>query len=173
MSAQFCQLPEEEGFFLVGETLNQCSVQDVNRGWGWQRKGRTGRKSGRALYRERFGENSGKTLKQLQAEMQGSGEPSLKVTANVLASTLCLCVCMLSHSVVSNSLQPHGLLPARLLCPWNFPGKLLEPVAVSYSRGSSQPRDQTQISCISYTGRQTLNHCTTGKPHKYFLKNKK
>ena len=25
--------------------------------------------------------------------------------------------------VVSDSLQPHGLLPARLLCPWNFPGK--------------------------------------------------
>ena len=27
-----------------------------------------------------------------------------------------------SHSVVSNSLQPHELYPARLLCPWNFPG---------------------------------------------------
>ena len=28
-----------------------------------------------------------------------------------------------SHSVVSNSLQPHGLQPTRLLCPWDFPGK--------------------------------------------------
>ena len=27
-----------------------------------------------------------------------------------------------SHSVVTNSLQPHGLSPARLLCPWNSPG---------------------------------------------------
>ena len=26
-------------------------------------------------------------------------------------------------SVVSDSLWPHGLQPARLLCPWNFPGK--------------------------------------------------
>ena len=26
-------------------------------------------------------------------------------------------------SVVSDSLRPYGLLPARLLCPWNFPGK--------------------------------------------------
>ena len=26
-------------------------------------------------------------------------------------------------SVVSDSLQPHGLQPARLLCPWDFPGK--------------------------------------------------
>ena len=28
-----------------------------------------------------------------------------------------------SHSVMSDSLQPHGLWPARLLCPWNSPGK--------------------------------------------------
>ena len=28
-----------------------------------------------------------------------------------------------SHSVVSNSLQSHGLWPTRLLCPWDYPGK--------------------------------------------------
>ena len=28
-----------------------------------------------------------------------------------------------SCSVVSDSLRPHGLQPARLLCPWNSPGK--------------------------------------------------
>ena len=28
-----------------------------------------------------------------------------------------------SGSVVSDSLQPHGLQPTRLLCPWDFPGK--------------------------------------------------
>ena len=32
-------------------------------------------------------------------------------------------MCVLSCSVVSNSLQPHGLKPARLLRPWNSPGK--------------------------------------------------
>ena len=26
-------------------------------------------------------------------------------------------------SIVSNSLQPHGLYPASLLCPWDSPGK--------------------------------------------------
>ena len=26
-------------------------------------------------------------------------------------------------SVVSDCLQPHGLYPTSLLCPWNFPGK--------------------------------------------------
>ena len=31
----------------------------------------------------------------------------------------CLHVC----SIKSNSLQPHGLQPTRLFCPWNFPGK--------------------------------------------------
>ena len=30
---------------------------------------------------------------------------------------------MLSHSVVSDSLQPHELWPTKFLCPWNFPGK--------------------------------------------------
>ena len=28
-----------------------------------------------------------------------------------------------SHPVVSDSLQPHGLQPTGLLCPWVFPGK--------------------------------------------------
>ena len=32
-------------------------------------------------------------------------------------------MCMLSCSVVLDSLQPHELQPARLLCPWNSPGK--------------------------------------------------
>ena len=35
-----------------------------------------------------------------------------------LLPTLCV-----SCSVMSNSLQPHGLKPTRLLCPWNSPGK--------------------------------------------------
>ena len=30
---------------------------------------------------------------------------------------------MLSHSVLSGSLQSHGLQPTRILCPWDFPGK--------------------------------------------------
>ena len=31
------------------------------------------------------------------------------------------CVCV--SSAMSDSLRPHGLQPARLLCPWDFPGK--------------------------------------------------
>ena len=33
------------------------------------------------------------------------------------------CVESASRSVVSNSLQPHGLQPTMLLHPWDFPGK--------------------------------------------------
>ena len=35
------------------------------------------------------------------------------------------CVCI-SLSVMSDSLRSHGLWPARLLCPWDFPGKNTE-----------------------------------------------
>ena len=36
------------------------------------------------------------------------------------SSTVEICVCMLSHSVLSNTLQPHGLQLTRFLCPWGF-----------------------------------------------------
>ena len=34
-----------------------------------------------------------------------------------------MCCAVLSHSVMSDSLQPHGLEPTRLLCPWDSLGK--------------------------------------------------
>ena len=37
---------------------------------------------------------------------------------------------------------------------------ILEQVATSFSRGSSQPGDQTQVSRVSCIGRQILYHCT-------------
>ena len=54
-----------------------------------------------------------------------------------------------SHSVVSASFWPHELQPTRLLCPWNYPGKNTEWLAVPFFKWSSQPSDQTQISCIA------------------------
>ena len=41
-------------------------------------------------------------------------------------SIICIslvCVHVEFFSVVSNSLQPYGLQPTRLLCPWDSPGK--------------------------------------------------
>ena len=34
--------------------------------------------------------------------------------------TACVCACVLTHSVMSDSLQPCGLQSTRLLCPWGF-----------------------------------------------------
>ena len=39
--------------------------------------------------------------------------------------------------------------------------RVLEQVAFSSFRGSSRPRDQTQASCVSGTGRRTLSHRAT------------
>ena len=53
-------------------------------------------------------------------------------------------------SVVSNSLLPHGLQPARLLCPWRISqARILEWVAISFSRRSSRSRTWPQHSWIS------------------------
>ena len=41
-----------------------------------------------------------------------------------------------------------------------FQARMLEWVAISFSEGSSRPRDRTCISCVSRTGRQ----CHLGKP---------
>ena len=38
-----------------------------------------------------------------------------------------------SRSVLSDSLQPHGLQPTRLLCPWDFPGKSTRVGAIAFS----------------------------------------
>ena len=51
-------------------------------------------------------------------------------------------------SVLSNSLWPHGLYPTMLLRPWDFQARELEWVVISFSRGSSRPRDWTPASRI-------------------------
>ena len=52
-------------------------------------------------------------------------------------------------SVLTDSLRRYGLQPTRVLCPWDSPGKTLERVAISSSRGSSQPRGRTSVSYFS------------------------
>ena len=66
-----------------------------------------------------------------------------------------------SRSVLSYSLRPHGLYS-----PWNSPGQNTG-VAFPFSRASSQPRDQAQVSCIAYgfftswATREAQNICYT------------
>ena len=49
-------------------------------------------------------------------------------------------------SVVSESLQPHGLYSTRLLYPWNFPSKNIGMGCHFLLRGIFQPRDWTRVS---------------------------
>ena len=62
--------------------------------------------------------------------------------------TRALCVCV-SRLVMSDSLWPYGLEPARSLYPWIFQARILEWVAISFSRGSSWPKARTQVSHIA------------------------
>ena len=63
-----------------------------------------------------------------------------------------------SPSVVSDSLQPRGLWPARLLSPWDSPGKNTGVGCHCLLQGSSRPRDRTRVSCVSCVGRYLPYH---------------
>ena len=79
----------------------------------------------------------------------------------VLYYTVCGCVCVqlcLTLSTpwtVAHQVSVHGISQARIL----------EWVAISSSRGSSQPRNQIHASCVSCIGRWILYHCATWKAH--------
>ena len=81
--------------------------------------------------------------------------PALKGNVTSAQNSLTKQVQLFSHSLVVHSLRPHVLSPTRLLCPWDFLARILEWVAIPFSRGSSRPREQNCISCI---GRWALCH---------------
>ena len=64
-----------------------------------------------------------------------------------LVAKLCLTLCSLMDCSLPGS-SIHGICQT----------KILEWVAISLCRGSSQPRDRTRISCVSCIGRQLLYH---------------
>ena len=69
------------------------------------------------------------------------------------------CVCACAQRCLT--LQPHELCsPPGSPVHGNFQERIVEWVGISYSRGSSQSRNWTHVSCISCTARQILCHCT-------------
>ena len=54
-----------------------------------------------------------------------------------------------SHSVLSDSLQPYGCNPPDFSIYRVLQARILEWVAIPFSRGSSRPRDWTLVSCIA------------------------
>ena len=69
----------------------------------------------------------------------------------MLGAGVCVCVCVcvcVSHSVVSDSLQHHGLYLTRLLCQWNSPGENTGVGCHSLLQGIFPTRDRTRVSHI-------------------------
>ena len=65
--------------------------------------------------------------------------PPPKICFQILSS-----IASKSHPVVSDSLRPHGLYS-----PWNSPGQNTGVGSCLFSRGSSQPKNRTQVSRIA------------------------
>ena len=70
----------------------------------------------------------------------------------------CCCSAVLSHVQLCNPIycSPPGSSVHEI-----FQAAILEWAVISFSRGSSLPKDQNHISCVSCIGRQILYHCTT------------
>ena len=58
-------------------------------------------------------------------------------------------MCVLSQLVVSDSLQPHDCSLPGSTVHGTSKARILEWIAISFFRGSSQPRDRTWLSCVS------------------------
>ena len=65
-------------------------------------------------------------------------------------------VCLVAQSCLTLC-DPMGCSPPGSSVHGIFQARILERVAISSSRGSSRPRDQTHISCTSRVGRWILN----------------
>ena len=72
-----------------------------------------------------------------------------------------LFMCMLhTQSLQScpNLCNPQDCSPPGSSVHGTSQARIMEWVAISFSRGSSRPRDPTNVSCVSYIGRQILYH---------------
>ena len=71
---------------------------------------------------------------------------------------------VLSRTGVSDSLQPFGLQPTRLFCPWGFSSRSVGGGCHFPPPGeSSLPRDPIRISCVSCTAGRFFTHGATRK----------
>ena len=71
----------------------------------------------------------------------------------VIISPLCVRVCVCMCSVMSDSVAPWTVSPPGSSAHGTFQARILESGAISYSRGSSQPRDQTSLESPALAGK--------------------
>ena len=70
--------------------------------------------------------------------------------------------CLLSCSVLSDSLWSHGLFATKLSYPWNFfKARIVHSVGISCSRGSFQPRHCIPLCRVFCIGRQLVYQWVT------------
>ena len=83
------------------------------------------------------------------------------------------CGCVFGHSLVSYSLQPHGLQPGNLICLWDFPGKNAG-VACHFLLQGNPPdpgikpvslASPALVGRLSHWGSTMLNHKTLNHSH--------
>ena len=97
---------------------------------------------------------AGKFFAELPGKPKDGRVPKLETNCFCLCSQLCPTLCEpMDYSLPGSSV--HGIFQARIL----------EWVAISSYRRSSQPRDWSCISWVSCIGRQTLYHWATREAH--------
>ena len=99
--------------------------------------------------------------KNCSATSWNSEEPNKPINSRVFAH---VCTC----SVTSNSLGPHGLQLARLLCPWDFPGKNTG-VGCHFLLQGVVPTQGSNTRLLHY--RQFLDHWAPGEAPRVFSLN--
>ena len=109
-------------------------------------------------------------------EGRAVGEAAEEKTELKLCVCVCVCVCVCARTHVCSRAQSCPALCSPMDgCP---PGssvheilqaRTLEWVAIASSRGSSQARDRTQVSCVFHIGRQILYLLRT-PAHKGFIR---
>ena len=125
--------PLGSGLHLATSPVNDCPGPTTDRGFHGRRSchGSGGRRPRPAV--GRAVPPQGQVRGSLQAPLLEPGgwrcpcfaersPPSLSSSSHRSCPGLCRCA-VLSHSVASDSLRPHGRYPARLLCPWDSAGK--------------------------------------------------
>ena len=85
---------------------------------------------------------------------------SIEVENRLVVTRACYC-CLAAH-LCPTLCDPMHCSPPGSSVHVISQARILEWVAISFSKGSSRPRDQTFISCI---GRCILYHCATWKAH--------
>ena len=92
--------------------------------------------------------------------------PAFNSAFNISQGNVCVFVCVYVYIFVvsCSSMSDSFATPARLLCPWDFPGKDTGVGCLSFSRGSSWPRNRTRV---FFTSSRFFTIEPLGKPNVY------